>query len=462
MAAKRFLEGDDADEDPHNLKRLKTRPSFASVIREVVMVNFFENFCSVLEPMLRRAVSEEVENILRRGCARSMLQCPSLRMSQPTTLQLTFGKKLSLPIFTGTKIVDVDANPLQVVLVEHEGKLPTSLPYWIKLEIVVLDADFPSKDTWTNEEFTKNIVKERSGKRPLLTGDLNITMRDGVASVGDIEFTDNSSWIRSRKFRVGARVMQVQAGNGDAEGLVIRAAMTEPFVVKDHRGELYKKHHPPALEDDVWRLEKIGKGGAFHQKLASCCINTVQDFLKLFVIDPSKLRKILGVGMSEKMWEATLKHAKTCVMGSKLYRYHANTYTLTFTPICQLLKAEFNGQVYYQCDFKRMQTSGEAYMESLVKDAYAKWNTLEEVDGLADDTPLLIQGEVEGQQQQLAVSSYVSDSGCSVMQRSDAVEGDYLDDWALNPGGLYLTTNTSPPKTAIRFFSGSSSQCDIP
>ncbi|KAK4395768.1 protein SAR DEFICIENT 1 [Sesamum angolense] len=396
MAAKRFLEGED-DEDSHNQKRLKTRPSFASVIREVVMVNFFENLCAALEPMLRRAVSEEVENGLRRRCARSILRCPSLRMSQPTSLQLTFGKKLSLPIFTGTKIVDVDGDPLQVVLVEHEGKLPMSLPYWIKLEIVVLDGDFPGKETWTNDEFTKSIVKERSGKRPLLTGDLNITMRDGVASVGDIEFTDNSSWIRSRKFRVGARVLQVQTGNGNGEAVLIRAAMTEPFVVKDHRGELYKKHHPPALEDEVWRLEKIGKAGAFHQKLASHGINTVQDFLKLFIIDPSKLRK-----------------------------------------------------------------SGEAYIESLVKDAYAKWNTLEELDELAHDSPLLNQGEVEGQQQQLAVSSYVSESSCSVMQRSDAGEGEFLDDWALNSGGLYLTTNTSPAKTPIRFFSGSSSECDIP
>ncbi|KAK4436931.1 protein SAR DEFICIENT 1 [Sesamum alatum] len=399
MAAKRFFEGDD-DEDQKNQKKLKTRPSFASVIKEVVMVNFFENFCSALEPMLRRAVSEEVENGLRRRCTRSMLRCPSLRMSPPTSLQLTFGKRLSLPIFTGTKIVDADANPLQVVLVErggdHDGKLPTSLPYWIKLEIVVLDGDFPNKETWTNDEFMKNIVKERSGKRPLLAGDLNIAMRDGVASVGDIEFTDNSSWIRSRKFRLGARVMQVQAGNGNGEGVLFREAMTEPFVVKDHRGELYKKHHPPALEDEVWRLEKIGKGGAFHQKLASQGINTVQHFLKLFIIDPSKLRKILGVGMSEKMWEATLKHAKTCVMGSKLYKYHGNSYTLTFNPICQLLKAEFNGQVYYQCHFKRMQTNGEAYIESLVKDAYAKWNTLEEMDGLAqDDTALLTQGEVD-------------------------------------------------------------------
>lgn len=59
-----------------------------------------------------------------------------------------------------------------------------------------------------------------------------------------------------------------------------------------HWVAVYKKHHPPALDDEVWRLEKIGKGGAFHQKLSSYGINTVQDFLKLYIVDSSKLRTV--------------------------------------------------------------------------------------------------------------------------------------------------------------------------
>lgn len=53
------------------------------------------------------------------------------------------------------------------------------------------------------------------------------------------------------------------------------------------------------LHDDVWRLEKIGKDGAFHRKLSAEGIKTVQDFLKLAVIDTTKLRKvsISGVGL---------------------------------------------------------------------------------------------------------------------------------------------------------------------
>ena len=46
------------------------------------------------------------------------------------------------------------------------------------------------------------------------------------------------------------------------------------------------------LQDEVWRLEKIGKDGAFHKKLSKEGINTVQDFLKLSVVDPRRLRQV--------------------------------------------------------------------------------------------------------------------------------------------------------------------------
>lgn len=57
---------------------------------------------------------------------------------------------------------------------------------------------------------------------------------------------------------------------------------------------VYKKHHPPSLLDEVWRLEKIGKGGAFHRRLAQANIKSVKDFLVQLFIDPSKLRDVTG------------------------------------------------------------------------------------------------------------------------------------------------------------------------
>jgi hypothetical protein len=78
-------------------------------------------------------------------------------------------------------------------------------------------------------------------------------------------------------------------------GVRVLEAMTEAFVVRDHRGELYRKHYPPVLGDDVWRLEKIGKEGAFHRKLALHGVKNVQEFLRMLTIKPDELR---GVGFS--------------------------------------------------------------------------------------------------------------------------------------------------------------------
>lgn len=148
------------------------------------------------------------------------------------TLKLIFRKNLMTPIFTGSKISDVDNNPLEIILVDDSNK-PVNLNRPIKLDIVALHGDFPSGDKWTSDEFESNIIKERDGKRPLLAGEVSVTVRNGVATIGEIVFTDNSSWIRSRKFRIGAKVAKGSSG----QGVVVCEAMTEAIVVRDHRGE---------------------------------------------------------------------------------------------------------------------------------------------------------------------------------------------------------------------------------
>ncbi|KAL5815564.1 hypothetical protein ACOSQ4_026205 [Xanthoceras sorbifolium] len=395
MAAKRFLDQPGSDQDQPPEKRPRNRPSFASVIGEVVLGNSLQHFFSALEPVLRRVVTEEVERGLAHRGFRSITRSPSLRIQalEPSSWKLIFSKNLSLPIFTGSKITDVENSPLQILLVDTRGShmTPASLPHPIKVDIVVLDGDFlpGDQDNWTSEEFERSIVKERTGKRPLLAGEVNVTLRDGLALTGDVEFTDNSSWIRSRKFRIGAKVAA-----GNSSGVRIREAITEAFIVKDHRGELYKKHHPPMLEDEVWRLEKIGKDGAFHRKLSSHGIKTVQDFLKLSTVDPQKLRRILGVGMSEKMWEVTIKHARKCVMGKKLYIFRGANYTIFLNPVCQVVKAWINGHIYHTHD---QSSISRTYIENLVREAYSNWYSLEEVEGIPNEPALLTQGDMVDQ-----------------------------------------------------------------
>ncbi|KAL1810706.1 hypothetical protein ACET3Z_020771 [Daucus carota] len=434
-AAKRFSDHLDSNSDQQNEKRRRTGPRLATVIREVIAGNFMQNFCSALEPMIRRVVQEEVEHGLRRSALRSLSRSSSLRIQavEPSRLKLGFSDRLALPIFTASKIVDLEKNPLEIILLETRGDrmIQTALAHPIKIEIVVLDGDFPRGDneTWTSKEFEKSIVRERTGKRPLLTGESHVTMRDGAVVLGDFEFTDNSSWIRCRKFRLGARVVQRSCG-----GVKIQEAISEAFVVKDHRGELYKKHHPPMLEDEVWRLEKIGKDGAFHRKLAAEGINTVQDFLKVSTVEQSKLRTILGVGMSEKMWDVTLKHARDCVLGSKLYIYGGPSYTIILNPICEIVKVVVNGQTYSK---QYLSSLNSGYVENMVRSAYANWNSLQEVDGHLNQTPLLTQGDLVDQYQSnshtiarsLQQHAFFTDEGTSL----ETAQAECSDLWVETP-----------------------------
>lgn len=150
-------------------------------------------------------------------------------------MQLQFRSKLSLPLYTGGKVEGEQGTAIHIVLVDaNTGHLVTSGPESsVKLNVVVLEGDFNTEDdeNWTEETFESHIVREREGKRPLLHGELQVALKEGVGTLGELTFTDNSSWIRSRKFRLGLKVSSV------CEGVRIREAKTDAFTVKDHRGE---------------------------------------------------------------------------------------------------------------------------------------------------------------------------------------------------------------------------------
>lgn len=295
--------------------------SFRNVVLEVMNFRKFNKYMEpILEPLVRKVVKEEVESAIGKHMASMNWDYGYENTYVPRRLQLQFLSSLSLPVFTGTRIEGGDCNTLKVALIDAcTGKTVSSgIESSATVEIVVLEGDFDSndEDNWTVEEFNSNIVRERQGKKPLLTGNALLNLREGIGLVGDLTFTDNSSWTRSRKFRLGARILDISDGDR------VREAKSESFVVRDHRGELYKKHHPPYLSDEVWRLEKIGKEGAFHKRLIKEKIKTVKDFLALSYLDPARLRIILGSGMSTKMWEVTVEHARKCVVDDKkLYSY---------------------------------------------------------------------------------------------------------------------------------------------
>ncbi|WCJ26940.1 Calmodulin-binding protein [Euphorbia peplus] len=378
---KRGLDSSSGDEAQPDRKR----PALASVIVEALKVDSLQKLCSSLEPILRRVVSEEVERALAKlGSAklteresRSSPKC--IGGPNGRNLQLRFRSRLSLPIFTGGRVEGEQGTGIHIVLIDaNSGHVITSgLESSMKLDVVVLEGDFNNEDddNWSVEEFESHIVKERDGKRALLSGDLQVTLKEGVGTLGELAVTDNSSWIRSRKFRLGLKV-----ASGHCEGVRIREAKTDAFTVKDHRGELYKKHYPPALHDEIWRLEKIGKDGSFHKRLNKAGIFTVEDFLRLVVRDSQRLRNILGSGMSNKMWDILVEHAKTCVLSGKLYVYYpedAKNVGVVFNNIYELSGLIANGQ-YHSAE--SLSDNQKVYVDELVQKAYQNWMHVLEYD----------------------------------------------------------------------------------
>ncbi|KAI9186349.1 hypothetical protein LWI28_016449 [Acer negundo] len=107
---------------------------------------------------------------------------------------------------------------------------------------------------------------------------------------------------------------------------------------------MYKKHHPPSLEDEVWRLEKIAIDGKYHTWLASHKIGTVKDFMLMYVTDP----------ITPRMVRTTVLFylASTCVVNDgMLYAYSAEGIILSFNSIYELVAAAtFDGQNYQFLD----------------------------------------------------------------------------------------------------------------
>lgn len=334
-----------------------------------------------LEPLFRRCVRDEVQHSLQRFfCTLPRSPLDVTEPSRKTSFQLRFIGNLPNTFFTGTRIESEDNTAFKLVLIDvNTNKIVSSGPLSsLKIELVPLDGDFCSDEeqNWSEKDFDSKIVCARDGRRPLITGNLVVTLVNGVADVGELCFTDNSSWRRSRKFMIGARAK-------DASGRVrVREGRSQAFVVKDHRGESYKKHHPPCLDDEIWRLEKIAKDGVFHKRLASHRICTVKDFLQMYTTNQSLLRKLLG-GSSNKTWDTIIKHAKACVLDENLYMYKSGTQEigLLVDSILEVVGATFDGHNYLPLD--KLYEYQMPVVESLKHEFCRNLNGMVPVDNLS-------------------------------------------------------------------------------
>ncbi|KMT14294.1 hypothetical protein BVRB_4g076470 [Beta vulgaris subsp. vulgaris] len=211
----------------------------ASNLEEVKRV-WMQEFMAQLKP----SIGEEVENALNRVLLPylPLLQKPILlpnsssllhqaESSASRSLELQFTGNIPDTMLTMDKIEDEGAS-LEVELLESGKRVEIGPESSMKIKIDVLDGDFDieDRDDWTEEDYTNNIARPRKTKGALLKGKCEIVMSRGVASVSHIAFTDNSKSMRNGTFRLGVKVVK-----GLPPGVVVKAAVSESFVVKERR-----------------------------------------------------------------------------------------------------------------------------------------------------------------------------------------------------------------------------------
>lgn len=194
-------------------------------------------------------------------------------------------------VFTYSNIKAKDGSSLAVELVKvatdrrvTSGPLSSS-----QIEIVALDAGFTA-GSWTLEEFNRKIVMPREDKRLLLTGDLILTLKDGVGVIEDVSFTDASSGLVSQKYRLGAKPIKGGFLEARSEAFVCRYHPRENIDTVAVYG--FEKHYPPYPQSEVWRLEGIPKNGVEASLLAEDDIHTVKDIRRRIAIDPDALHQV--------------------------------------------------------------------------------------------------------------------------------------------------------------------------
>lgn len=282
----------------------------------------------------------------------------------PPTYKLIFMNSLSDEIFTKRDVRAADGGQIKVkMVVSNQQDNNCSRLLSSNVRIVVLDGDFnaDNHEGWTPDEFDDHIVRPRDKVGAVLTGKLDVKLKDGEACLHGITFIDNSSFTRSRKFRLGVKLLE-DLGERVQEGV------TEPFTVKDRRGEGYRKREIPRLDDKVWCLKKIGKGGVFHKALEANGISSVEDLMRLYYKDEKALRNILG-NASPSAWKAIIDHAKKCDPGRSLYSHFIEDKNIRVyvSPLGQIVGATIAGQ--YNA-FDDLDTLRKAQLEELSKDAY--------------------------------------------------------------------------------------------
>ncbi|KAK1357812.1 Calmodulin binding protein-like [Heracleum sosnowskyi] len=284
---------------------------------ELLIVRTLERvIVPVMGDLVRKVVKEEIElvqeNVMR--CIPCSLSTQGSTCEPRRCLHLML-QNVKSPVRTSSKIEGEGGTSIKVALVDSlSGEVVKTGPEAAaEVEILVLKGDYSGHEGCNGklEDFNNRIVREMEGKKSLLQGTTTLKLKQGISSIDNISFTQNSHWMRNSKLCLGARAVNF------FPGITIEPAKTESFDLKDNRTKAYAKKDVPSLLDKVSRLRHIGKGR--RTRLKDNSIYTVKDLLVLLNTNPQRLQKILKVRF--KIWEEITDHAKTCIIDEEVYMY---------------------------------------------------------------------------------------------------------------------------------------------
>ncbi|CAM6013663.1 unnamed protein product [Sphagnum balticum] len=237
-----------------------------------------------------------------------LLQAQHLADQPHLCLRFSELEKMPPHFWAETKLKNLDGSPIQVELVDaitgnvvSEGAGSSA-----KFNLVVLEGSSEAeveadidKGNWN-----EHVVKPRHGRKSLLVGGLKVTLKEGKGSLDtNLCFKDNSSFVSSKKFRLGLE---------DISDSHIQGAVTNAFHVKDARGKSDGKKEVPAEDDTLDVLVHIAKGGArLHHLNSVLKINTVKEFNLFYKENPKALRAALN-RLPKESFAAIIENAERC------------------------------------------------------------------------------------------------------------------------------------------------------
>jgi hypothetical protein len=141
----------------------------------------------------------------------------------PFKVQIAKLSKMPQKVFAGDDLKNSDGSPIEVEMIDNRtGSIVSEgLESSAEVTVVVLEGSSGVTGNWIE-------VKPRDGKPPLLAGCVTVALKEGKGRLDNLHFTDNSSFVHSKTFRLGLTVRS---------GSQIQGALSTAISVKDARGK---------------------------------------------------------------------------------------------------------------------------------------------------------------------------------------------------------------------------------